>query len=98
MINKEAIDVLEDMKVKIAIPRSTKTQLARNEALEIAIKKLKTNDRIATNGDMIKAIFPNVKTNYYMYCVEVKLGYHGQDDTVLLFDKGWWNAPYKRGE
>jgi hypothetical protein len=41
MTNKEAIDVLEDMKVKIAFPRSAKTQLARNEALEIAIKKIK---------------------------------------------------------
>ena len=48
----------------------------------------------ATNGDMIKAIFPNVK--YYMYCVEVKLEYHSQYDTGLLFDKKWWNAPYKR--
>lgn len=55
MTKEEAIDVLEDMKVKIAIPRSAKTQLARNEALEIAIKNLKTNDRNATNGDMIKA-------------------------------------------
>ena len=45
MTNKEVIDILEDMKVKIAIPRSAKTQLNKNEALEIAIKNLKTNDR-----------------------------------------------------
>lgn len=100
MTNKEAIDVLEDMKVKIAIPRSAKTQLARNESLEIAIKNLKTNDRSATNGDMIKAMFPyaKIRTNYYTYCVEVKLEYHSQYDTGLLFDKEWWNAPYKKGE
>jgi hypothetical protein len=101
MTNKEAIDVLEDMKVKIAVPRSAKTQFARiNEALEIAIKNLKTNDRIATNGDMIEAMFPYAKicTSYYTYCVEVKLKYHTQYDTGLLFDKNWWNAPYKRGE
>ena len=45
-----------------------------------------------TNGDMIKAIFPRVK--YYMTCVEVKLEYHGKDDTGLLFDKTWWDSPY----
>lgn len=50
--------------------------------------------RGATNGDMIKAIFPNAKVNDsdYTYCVEVKLEYHSQ---YLLFDKKWWNAPYK---
>jgi hypothetical protein len=127
MTNKEVIDVLEDMKVKIAFPRSAKTQLARiNEALEIAIKKLKTNDRNeiktksglgyeeyeklkesckmitdgipATNGDVIEAMFPHAEIRYYMFCVEVKLGYRGQYDTGLLFDKEWWNAPYKGGE
>jgi ribosome maturation protein Sdo1 len=100
MTNKEAIDVLEDMKVKIAFPRSAKTQFARiNEALEIAIKNLKTNDKIATNGDMIKAIFPYTKIRIYCTYVEIKLEkYYGQYDTGLLFDKGWWNAPYKRGE
>jgi hypothetical protein len=101
MTNKEAIDVLEDMKVKIAFPRSAKTQLTKiNEALEIAIKNLKANDRSVTNGDMIKATFPyaKIRTNYYTWCVEVKLKYHSQYDTGLLFDKQWWNAPYKGGK
>jgi hypothetical protein len=48
---------------------------------------------------MIKAMFPQTSINYYITCVEVKLEkYHGKYDTGLLFDKGWWNAPYKRGE
>jgi hypothetical protein len=25
------------------------------------------------------------------------LPYHSKYDTGLLFDKEWWNAPYKRG-
>lgn len=56
MTNKEVIDVLEDMKVKIAIPRSAKTQLDKNEALEIAIKNLKTNDRNEMIVDDIRKI------------------------------------------
>jgi hypothetical protein len=53
----------------------------------------------ATNGDMIKAMFPDAKVNNtkYSYVVEVKLPYHSKYDTGLLFDKDWWNAPYKRG-
>jgi ribosomal protein S6E (S10) len=99
MTNKEAIDVLEDMKVKIAFPRSGKTQFARiNEALEIAIKNLKITDKIATNGDIIKVMFPYTSIDYYMFCVEVKLEHHGQYDTGFLFDKEWWNAPYKTRE
>lgn len=51
----------------------------------------------ATNGDMIKTMFPNAKVNNtkYSYVVEVKLPYHTIHDTGLLFDKDWWNAPYK---
>ncbi len=51
----------------------------------------------ATNGDMIKAIFPNAKVNVtkYSYVAEVKLPYHTKHDTGLLFDKDFWNAPYK---
>ena len=51
----------------------------------------------ATNGDMIMAMFPHtkVRNSYYTYGVEVKLEYHSQYDTGLLFDKKWWNAEYK---
>jgi hypothetical protein len=53
-----------------------------------------------TNGDMFMAMFPHAKVdnNRYTYCVEVKLEYHSQYDTGLLFDKDWWNAPYKESE
>ena len=56
MTNKEVIDVLEDMKVKIAIPSAAKTQLDKNEALEIAIAKLKANDRSEMIVEDIKRI------------------------------------------
>ena len=43
----------------------------------------------ATNGDMIKAMFPNeeiIETDGACVYVGVK----------MRFDKDWWNAPYKR--
>ena len=40
MTNIEAVAVLEDMKVKINIPRAAETQRKRNEALEKAIQAI----------------------------------------------------------
>lgn len=40
MTNLEAIQILEDMKVKIDIPNAAVTQRKRNEALEMAIRSL----------------------------------------------------------
>ena len=48
---------------------------------------------VITNGDMIKAMFPNniISTEAYGYYVpEFNCG--------TFFDEDWWNAPYKREE
>ena len=44
----------------------------------------------ATNGDMIKLLFPKIDKYNNMLLEEHK--------TNVLFDDKWWNAPYKRGE
>ena len=49
----------------------------------------------ATNGDMIKALFPNVKIKGKNNCYET---YFGIGTALQFFNKKWWNAPYKRGE
>ena len=43
----------------------------------------------ATNGDMIKAMFPNVDKYHNML-----LENHSKN---ILFSDDWWNAPYKKG-
>ena len=49
-----------------------------------------------TNGDMIKAIFPNMIDS----CWERKkyLSDVCGDYTAIEYTENWWNAPYKRGE
>lgn len=66
------------------------------KALEI-IKNGKPLPKDPTNGNMIKALFPDAKVNVakYSYVIEVKLPYHTEYDTGLLCDRGWWNTPYK---
>lgn len=70
----------------------TKEEYKKSDCWSVAF----IND-CTTNGDMIKAMFPHAKirTDYYTYCVEVKLEYHSQYDTGLLFDKTWWNKKWK---
>ena len=55
-----------------------------------------------TNGDMIKAMFPDAEIRFTvnlsdMHAVHVKFG----DNTYIcydnhLFSREWWNAPYKK--
>lgn len=54
----------------------------------------------ATNGDVIKAMFPDT-TIYeetrgygYMYSDVVRCA----ENYMLTYDKEWWNAPYKRSD
>lgn len=74
--------------------------LATNEfgyVLRKAFENGKPLPKDPTNGDMIKALFPDAKVNVakYSYVIEVKLPYHTEYDTGLLCDRGWWNTPYK---
>lgn len=49
----------------------------------------------ATNGDVIKAIFPNVKTRDNS---DDFITYTFDDIVGITIEKAWWNAPYKKGE
>ena len=58
-----------------------------------AFKEMQIIPDNATNGDMIKAMFPNIEITYH-------------NDNIELYNKNsisaevlyqWWNEPYKRG-
>ena len=48
----------------------------------------------ATNGDMIKAMFPWIFTSESSAEPTLIL-VHGIDNGSIVFEKEWWNAPYK---
>lgn len=66
------------------------TKLSNEVCLKDALTLIKAT---ATNGDMIKALFPNTKIQegerYAIWDV-------GTDN--VSFWNNWWNAPYKRGD
>ena len=80
------------MKVVIDIPADLKKMLFDYEVFDIAhsyrlamcVKNGTPLSEGATNGDMIKAMFPSL-ANSNLELVD-----------VLLNTKSWWNAPYKR--
>ena len=68
------------------------------------VRKLPTVNAIvipdnATNGDMIKAIYPNAKT-WEVTREDIHCAYIEFDDMyeIKSFSLSWWNSPYKRGE
>lgn len=64
------------------------------------IKTIVTLDTIElpenpTNGDMIKAMFPDAEYCYSFAGTNVFVSFGNRQENT--FDLAWWNAPYKRG-
>lgn len=52
----------------------------------------------ATNGEMIKALFPNTEIDDYDYGKDPVIDVYGIDDTeYITLRKVWWKAPYQKG-
>lgn len=66
--------------------------------LTLAFRKGTPLPENATNGDMIKVVFPNGKT---IMTNGLEIGYRPakpNDKWIIWFMQDWWNAPYKRGD
>ena len=88
------------MKLIINIPEETYDFIKRTgyhaQSLYEAIKNGIPIPDNATNGDVIKAMFPNGKYNEYFADVEMKTE---ENDTRFksVFDRDWWDEPYQKG-
>lgn len=82
---------VEDTKLYLA-----KNYIGANKSLGQCLDEMPTVNAIeipdgATNGDVIKALFPNVKTrdnsgDFITYTFDGIVG--------TMVEKAWWNAPY----
>lgn len=50
----------------------------------------------ATNGEVIKAMFPNMKIRWETVS-RIGITYKNNQDYITEFDLSWWNAPYQKG-
>ena len=69
-----------------------------DEAVQKAVEELKQNNiwipEGMTNGEVIQTLFPNMKTEDTS--VESLIG-TDIDRGYVVFNRDWWNAPYKKG-
>ena len=111
MTREEAIEILEKHHMWTGEPQELIEVRKENEALNMAIASLKTDEAYQleyenrdfveipkgmTNGEVIKALFPNVKVHEYTEKVVLNgLGNEFQIQSMAW--KNWWNAPYQKG-
>lgn len=90
---KLIIDIPEDVYKKTVFYREFKDL---NDCVT-TIKALENGTPIpdnATNGDVIKAMFPNADIEIHNITVYVIFDMRSN---VISFDLDWWNAPYQKG-
>ena len=52
-----------------------------------------------SNGDVIKAMFPNTEVDDYDYGKDPVIDVYGIDDTeYITLRKNWWNSLYQKGD
>lgn len=85
---------MADIELVIQIPDSIYETIKEEEVGNVVYKVIKNGTPLPenpTNGDMIKAIFPNVRLDdggewrHIFWGVQAKAS----------FSQDWWNAPYK---
>ncbi len=68
-------------------------EIETTEMFLASFKRLQVLPDNATNGDMIKAMFPLVEVDVRSNGYEV---YFGIGTATQYFNYQWWNAPYKK--
>ena len=84
------------MKVLIDIPEDIRVAIGQMGLLRIPDEMQKTVDKAiqhsipipdnATNGEVLKALFPNERIGHCEDCTDL--------GDIATFDDDWWNAPY----
>jgi len=92
------------MKLIIDIPEEVYKQMISRDIYksiheQLSYKAIQEGTPIpdnATNGDVIKAMFPYGKYNEYFADVEMRTE---ENDTRFksVFDRDWWDEPYQKG-
>ena len=100
------------MKLIIDIPEETQVACLQWDDMEFSYKSLCTAIMVtairhgtpipdnATNGDVIKAMFPNFRqTDHFELTETCEIDYfrNGNEICEIRCSNEWWNAPYQKG-
>ena len=89
MTTKEKIEALDNLIGMVDDNHGTDY----DEALKSAKHSLEAWDKVKTNGDVIKAMFPNAEISLNLYTPSVDIFFGGI--LMMRANMKWWNAPYK---
>ena len=86
------LDMFDDSSLDMAIKEDVETFL---DSTSVTVIEIPPN---ATNGDMIKAMFPNIQLADHFDYGNAVIDYYEIKNTYTEFRvaSDWWNAPYKR--
>ena len=96
---KLIIDINENVYTRLFDNGIQDNEIATDDICEMA-RALRLGTPIpdnATNGDVIKAMFPNAKIVETDREVFLYTGAREKDEDIQIFDIEWWNAPYQKG-
>ena len=105
MTNEEVVDALEEMwellfqemRGRVFDELKALGEVDRfKTAFDTAIEALKLIPDNATNGDVIKIMFPNIEMIINTETREVSID-NPKNTYMNFLDLDWWNAPYERG-
>ncbi len=96
MTREETIKILNDIKYQI---QSSLDEVDVDKDCKEAEQESKTIPipKNATNGDMIKAMFPRTKIRWITQN-RIGITVENNQDYITEFELDWWNAPYKESE
>lgn len=101
-VSKQAVDMLVDELARAIsdkrwdITRGRSTASIMQDILDLP-PATPTFPKGTTNGDVIKAMFPNATKSNYID-ISNKSTLYIDDEHELEVDVDWWNAPYESGE
>lgn len=85
------------MKVIIDIPKKDYDKMCKGELINTILVAIKNGTPIpdnATNGDILKMMFPNIESRLDEKTDIILVKW--TDGTTKTFKANWWNAPYTK--
>ena len=91
---KLIIDINEDVRIAISRMGLLRIPDEMQKKVDEAIQRGTPIPDNATNGDVIKVLYPNADIEIHNITVYVIFDMRSN---VISFDLDWWNAPYQKG-
>lgn len=95
LISRQAVLNGIDKYIEKAQSTGTKDDFISFE--ELVVKALPSAFEGMTNGEVMKAVFPNALRSDYIENDMLILYLQDENESEMVVPEDWWNAPYQKG-